>query len=140
MRGGIGIDWFLVSPQESLATQANHHWASGPGRLIGAVARFQRGVETSNLPEKANINEVVTFIDFLSVGLNRVALPKTTTVATPEKRVEWTIHLAELERDDNGQITRISVDGIVYDLTLDAKGVVIDVRCTPPLEFKAKAN
>ena len=138
MRGGIGIDWFLASPQESLATQANHHWASGPGRLIGAVARFQRGVATGNLPEKANINEVVTFIDFLSVGMNRVALPKTTTVTTPEKRVEWTMHLADLERDDNGRIIRIIVDGRIYDFSLDPNGIVVDVRCTPPLEFKAK--
>ena len=29
MRGGI--DWFMGAPQESLATQANHHWANGPG-------------------------------------------------------------------------------------------------------------
>jgi hypothetical protein len=66
MRGGI--DWFLAAPQESLATQANHHWASGPGRLIGAHARYRRGVETGNAPEKANMTEVVDFIDYLSVG------------------------------------------------------------------------
>ena len=25
------ISWFLSNSQESLATQANHHWANGPG-------------------------------------------------------------------------------------------------------------
>ena len=132
MRGGIGIDWFLASPQESLATQANNHWASGPGRLIGAVARFRRGVATGNLPEKSNMTEVVDFIDYLSVGMNRVALPKTTTVQKPEKRVDWAIHLADLERDDNGRITRIAVDGQTYDFTLDAAGTVTDVRYSVP--------
>jgi hypothetical protein len=126
MRGGI--DWFLGSPQESLATQANHHWASGPGRLVGALARFRRGVATGNLPEKANMTEVVDFIDYLSVGMNRVALPKTTTVTAPEKRVDWTIHLADLERDDLGRITRLAVDGDTFELKLDAGGTVTDVR------------
>jgi hypothetical protein len=131
MRGGI--DWFLSAAQESLATQANHHWASGTGRLIGAVARFRRGVATGNLPEKANITEVVDFIDYLSVGMNRVALPKTTTVREPEKKVVWTMHLADLERDDSGRITRIEVDNRTYDFKLDARGTVTDVRCSPAL-------
>jgi len=124
------IDWFLHSPQESLATQANHHFASGTGRLIGAIARFRHGVATGNSPEKANLTEVVDFIDYLSVGMNRVALPKTTTVMKPEKHVNWTIHLADLERDDNGRITRITVDNRICDFTLDAGGTVTDVCCS----------
>ena len=67
----------MGAPQESLATQANHHWANGPGRLIGAVDRFRRATTTGLPPLKANINEVVTFIDFLSAGMNRVNLVET---------------------------------------------------------------
>ena len=132
MRGGI--DWFLHAPQESLATQANHHWANGPGRLTAALARFRRAEATGNLPEKANMTEVVTFIDFLSAGMNRVVLPKTTTVQAPIPRVDWTLHLADLERDDQGRITQIVVDGKTYVLKLDPDGAVIAVREFQSLE------
>ena len=135
MRGGI--DWFLNAPQESLATQANHHWASGPGRLIGAHARFLRGIETGNTPEKANMTEVVDFIDYLSVGLNRVILPRTSVVETPEKRVQWDLHLADLTRDEQGRITRIAVDGRVYQFTLEPGGTVTDVRVKVDAESAA---
>ena len=43
MRGNI--PWFYNSSQESLATQANQHWADSEGRLIGAIDRYRRGVE-----------------------------------------------------------------------------------------------
>lgn len=126
MRGSI--DWFASTTQETLSTQANHHWANGPGRLIGALDRFRRGVQTGNLPMKANINEVVTYIDFLSAGMNRVNLVETKNPTG--SNVIWTDHLADLERDDNGRITRIVVDGRVYNFTLNADGVVIDVTST----------
>lgn len=123
MRGNI--DWFLTSSQESLATQANHHWANGHGRIIGAVDRFRRGLETNNPPMKANINEVVTFIDFISAGMNRVNLVETKNPTG--SNVVWTDHYADLVRDDNGRITRISVDGKTYNLTVNVDGVVTDV-------------
>ena len=124
MRGGI--DWFMDAPQESLATQANHHWAHGPGRLIGAVDRFRRAT-TSGLPAlKANINEVVTFIDFLSAGMNRVNLVETKTQASP-KQVNWYNHYADLERDDRGYIQRLTVDGRAYDFQVNTHGVVTNV-------------
>lgn len=126
MRGNIG--WFLATSQESLATQANHHWANAPGRIIGAIDRFRRGVESGNLPMKANINEVVTFIDFLSAGMNRINLVETKNPT--ETNVVWTDHLADLERDDNGRITRITLDGETYDFTVNADGVVVDVSST----------
>jgi autotransporter-associated beta strand protein len=126
MRGNIG--WFMHTTQESLATQANHHWANGHGRLIGAVDRFRRSVETNNPPMKANINEVVTFIDFISAGMNRVNLVETKNPTG--SNVVWTDHYADLVRDDNGRITRISVDGKTYHLNVNADGVVTDVDTT----------
>ncbi len=124
MRGGI--DWFMDAPQESLATQANHHWAHGPGRLIGAVDRFRRATTTGLLPLRANINEVVTFIDFLSAGMNRVNLVETKTQASPNQ-VNWFDHYADLERDDRGYIQRITVDGRSYDFQVNTNGVVTNV-------------
>ena len=120
------ISWFLSSPQESLATQANHHWANGPGRLIGAVDRFRRAKTTELPPLKANINEVVTFIDFLSAGMNRVNLVETKTQASP-KQVNWFNHYADLERDDRGYIQRITVEGRTYQFESNTNGVVTNV-------------
>lgn len=125
MRGDI--DWFLASPQESLATQANHHWANGLGRLIGAYARWQEAERTGIAPMKANMTEVVDFIDYLSAGLNRVALPRPYTYREGGKRVEWTIHMAELERDDLGRITRIEVAGRIYRFSVDQEGGIAEV-------------
>ena len=120
------ISWFMDAPQESLATQANHHWANGPGRLIGAVDRFRRATTTGLPPLKANINEVVTFIDFLSAGMNRVNLVETKTQALP-KQVNWFNHYADLERDDRGYIQRITVDGQIYQFEMNTNGVVTNV-------------
>ena len=124
MRGNI--DWFIGAAQESLATQANHHWANGPGRLIGATDRFRRGSAAGLEPLKANINEVVTFIDFLSAGMNRVNLVETKTQSPPQQ-VNWFNHYADLERDDRGYIRRITVEGQMYDLQLNTNGVVTNV-------------
>lgn len=120
------ISWFLGASQESLATQANHHWANAPGRLIGAVDRFKRGNEPELAPLKANINEVVTFIDYLSAGMNRINLVETKSEPSP-KHVKWIDHYAVLERDDRGYIDRISVDGRTYLFDLRTDGVVTNV-------------
>ena len=125
MRGGI--DWFMGAPQESLATQANHHWANGLGRLIGAADRFRRASGPGLGPLKANINEVVTFIDFLSAGMNRVNLVETKTTNTVPTSVNWFNHFADLERDDRGYIRRISVEGQSYQLEVNTNGVVTNV-------------
>lgn len=124
MRGGI--DWFMGAPQESLATQANHHWANGPGRLIGAVDRFRRASGAGLGPLKANINEVATFIDYLSAGMNRVNLVETKYQASPQQ-VNWINHYADLERDDRGYIQRLTVDGRVYEFGVNTNGVVTNV-------------
>ena len=120
------ISWFMGSPQESLATQANHHWANGPGRLIGAADRFRRAATTGLPPLRANINEVVTFTDYLSAGMNRVNLVETKTQASP-KQVNWFDHYADLERDDRGYIRRLTVDGRRYQFDLNTNGVVTNV-------------
>lgn len=120
------ISWFLGAPQESLATQANHHWANAVGRLIGAVDRFKRGNEPGLVPLKANINEVVTFIDFLSAGMNRINLVETKSEPSP-KHVKWIDHYADLERDDRGYICQIKVDGQVYTFSMRDDGVVTNV-------------
>ncbi|MES2922878.1 MAG: LamG-like jellyroll fold domain-containing protein [Verrucomicrobiota bacterium] len=121
----IDIKFFLGARQESLATQANHHWANGPGRLIGALDRFRRAESQGIEPMKANMTEAVDFIDFISSGMNRVNLVETKNPTG--SNVVWTDHFADLERDDKGRITRITVDGRFYQLTLAENGLVTQV-------------
>lgn len=120
----IDIKFFLAAPQESLATQANHHWANGPGRLIGALDRFRRAEAQGIEPMKANMTEVVDFIDFISSGMNRVNLVETKNQGGV---VVYFDHFADLFRDDKGRITRITVDGRYYDLVLAENGLVTQV-------------
>jgi hypothetical protein len=120
------ISWFLGAPQESLATQANHYWANALGRLIGAVDRFRRASAPGMGPLRANVNEVVTFIDFESAGMNRVNLVETKYQASP-KQVNWIDHYADLERDDRGYLQRITVDGQSYQFEVNTNGVVTNV-------------
>ncbi|MFZ4768246.1 MAG: Ig-like domain-containing protein, partial [Roseimicrobium sp.] len=123
----IDIKFFLGSPQESLATQANHHFANGPGRIIGALDRFRRAEAAGIEPMKANLTEVVDFIDFISCGMNRVNLVETKNQSGV---VVYFDHYAELVRDDKGRIIRITLDGEVYDFTVDATGIIRDVSST----------
>ncbi len=125
MRGNI--EWFMGASQESLATQANHHWANGPGRLIGAVDRFRRGSTPGYAPMKANINEVATFIDYLSGGMNRVNLVETKNLGGTDEYVNWVDHYAELERNDKGYIQQIKVDGMTFRFATADNGVVTNV-------------
>ena len=126
MRGQLHIDWFLDNPQESLATQANQHWANGVARLIGACDRFRRASGAGLGPLRANINEVVTFIDFLSAGMNRVNLVETEYQSSPQQ-VNWHDHFADLERDDRGSIRKLCVDGRTFVFDSNADGVVTNV-------------
>jgi len=123
----IDIKFFLGSPQESLATQANHHFANGPGRIIGALDRFRRAKESGIEPIKANLTEVVDFIDFISCGMNRVNLVETKNQSGV---VVYFDHYAELVRDDKGRIIRITLDGEVYDFTVDDAGIIREVSST----------
>jgi len=126
MRGNI--DWFLENSQESLATQANHHHAHSEARLIGALDRYRRGIQSGIGPLKANLNEVVHFLDFQSAGLNQVVLYDTRGTNSPYNRAVYTMSRAWLERDDRGYITRITVGDRVYKLTLDSSGLYTGVE------------
>ena len=112
-------------------TQANHYWANALGRLVGAADRFRRASGPGLGPLKANINEVVTFIDFQSAGMNRVNLFETKSQSSP-RQVNWIDHYADLERDDHGYIRRITVEGQTYDFSVDTNGVVVDMSCSMP--------
>ncbi len=123
----INILFFLGAPQESLATQANHHWAHAEGRLIGAIDRFRRGVEQGIGEMKANVNEVVTFVDLISVGQNKVVMQDTTGVGAPYPHAEFDNTHAWLERNDAGYITRITIEDRVYRPVVDANGLVTGI-------------
>eukprot|EP01041_Mallomonas_annulata_P006938 gene6938-14089_t len=121
------ISWFMDSPQESLATQANHHFANALGRLVGAQSRYLTGKSSGPSPMVANINEVVTFIDFESAGMNRVNLYDTKTVSG---MVTWNDHYADLTRNNLGYIENIKVDGLEFQLVVSDKGLVTDMSMT----------
>lgn len=126
MRGNI--DWFLENSQESLATQANHHHAHSEARLVGALDRYRRGIQSGIGPLKANLNEVVHFLDFQSAGLNKVVLYDTIGTNSPYNRAVYVMSRAWLERDDRGYITRITVGERVYHLTCDSSGIYTRVE------------
>lgn len=115
MRGGI--DWFLSSPQESLATQANQYFMDSEARLIGAMDRANRGY-----PE--NLTEVVTFIDFVSAGLNEMVFYNTDAASTPYPRAVFNTRHAWLTRDNLGHITEIALGDKVYAIQYDPRGLV----------------
>ncbi len=123
----INILFFLGAPQESLATQANHHWAHAEGRLIGAIDRYRRGVEQGIDEMKANVNEAVSFVDFISVGQNKVVMQDTTGVGAPYPHAEFDNTHAWLQRDDAGYITRIDVEDRVYRPVVDTNGLVTGI-------------
>ena len=115
MRGDIG--WFLDNSQESLATQANQHWADSEGRIIGAIDRFRRGYAP-------NITEVMTFLDFISVGMNRIPM---FDIDTASGSATWQIDYADVERDHQGHITRLQMAGRDYVFYVDTQGVYVNV-------------
>ena len=128
MRGDI--DWFLGAQQESLATQANHHWARSESRLIGAILRFEQGY-------KSNINEVVFYLDVLSAGLNKLPMVHPWASGNPTL-VNFNVEYAWLTRNDKGYITDIHIGDRHYGFNVDEQGRVIGLRCYP-FEDKIKA-
>lgn len=126
MRGDV--KFFLENPQESLATQANQHWSHSEARLIGALDRFARARQPGQEILASNLTEVVLFLDFLSVGLDRVAMYDTRGVLTPYPHTEHRISHAWLERDDDGRVLAIEHGRRRYDFELDAAGRVVEVR------------
>lgn len=85
------MQFFLDNPQESLATQGNQHWVDSEGRLIGAIDRFRQGFTP-------NLTEALTFLDFQSVGLNRVPMFDIEPSAATSRAV-WNVSWADLRRD-----------------------------------------
>ncbi len=130
MRGNMG--WFLGAKQETLATQANHHWAGSEARLVAAIDRYNRGY-------KANINEVVLFLDFLSAGLNKLPMYSFTMTQDPN-RVKFNVQHAWLERNDQGYITKITLGDHVYDFDVDERGKVVAIKNHPFVKEMAQAT
>lgn len=125
----IDVKFFLGAPQEAMATQANHHWAHAEARLIGAIDRYQRGVAQGIEPMKANITEVLTFLDWISCGMNKIVMQDTEGVSTPYPRADYsnTTH-AWVERNDKGYITQVvTTGGSTFNFELDAYGIVTNL-------------
>lgn len=121
MRGDI--DWFLSSQQETLATQANHHWARSESRLIGAILRYLQGY-------KSNINEVVFYLDVLSAGQNKLPMLHPWGSGNPTL-VDFNVEYAWLTRNDKGYITDVRIGDRHYGFTVDDNGRVIGLRTYP---------
>lgn len=130
MRGNMG--WFLGAKQETLATQANHHWAGSEARLVGAIDRYNRGY-------KANINEVVLFLDFLSAGLNKLPMYTIKPTKNPN-RANFHVDKAWLERNDNGYITKITIGPRIYEFEVDDRGKVTAIKSHPFIKEMAQAS
>lgn len=121
MRGDI--DWFLGAQQETLATQANHHWARSESRIIGAILRYKLGY-------KANINEVVHYLDILSSGMNKVHMYHPVGLTRPN-RVDFRTEHAWLVRNDKGYITEVVIGNRRYIFQVDDKGRTVGIIANP---------
>ncbi len=121
MRGDI--DWFLSAQQETLATQANHHWARSESRLIGAILRYLQGY-------KSNINEVVFYLDILSAGQNKLPMFHPWGSGKPAL-VNFNVEYAWLTRNDKGYITDVRIGDRHYGFTVDEQGRVVGLRTYP---------
>lgn len=133
MRGNV--DWFLGSQQETLATQANHHFARSESRLIGAILRYHQGY-------KSNINEAVLYLEFLSAGLSKIPMYHTRAYKNPN-RVDYVIDYAWLERNDKGYITDVIIGERHYAFKVDESGRIIGLKSYPfaeQIEQAAKAK
>ena len=121
MRGNTG--WFIYAPQETLATQANHHWPRSESRLIGAILRYKMGY-------KSPINEVVHFLDIVSAGMNKIHMYHTYT-SPQTKKVEYRSDPAWLVRNDKGYITELTLAGRTYRFDVDENGRTIGIISNP---------
>ena len=130
----IRIKFFLNAPQEAMATQANHHWAHAEGRLIGAIDRWHRSDEPGREPLKANMTEVVTFLDWISCGMNKIVMQDTEGVSSPYPHAEFHTTHAWLERNSKGYITKVTTSGRTYEFELDEFGIVTGLIDVPAFQ------
>ena len=121
MRGNTG--WFIYAPQETLATQANHHWPRSESRLIGAILRYKMGY-------KSPINEVLHYLDVLSAGMNKIHMYHTST-SRETKKVEFHSDPAWLVRNDKGYITDVTLAGRTYSFEVDENGRTVGIKANP---------
>lgn len=126
MRGDIG--WFMGARQETLATQANQHWANSEARIVGAIDRWHRNGETGVFNMTANITEVLTFLDFLSVGKNKIPMFHTSYDKGNDK-VDFGVEYAQLTRNEQGYINsvRMTQSGNYYKFVVNELGVVTEI-------------
>jgi hypothetical protein len=116
MRGDI--PFFYESPQESLATQGNQHWNSSEGRLQVAADRWLRGYQS-------NLTEVLFFIELWSVGLDKGLFFET------DDATNQVIRYVRFGRTPAGHIDTIDLGDRRYEFTVNAAGVVTDIRHLP---------
>lgn len=121
MRGNTS--WFLTNTQESLATQANQYFMDTEGRLIGAMDRARNGY-----PE--NLTEVITYLEFLSAGLNKIVFYDIDSEQIPYPRAVFKSRCAWLVRNDQGYITEIHLPEKRYRVTSNDHGVVTKIEAT----------
>lgn len=125
--GKNGARFNITVPHETLAGNANFYFDFAEGKLMVGVDRFRRALEgdESIAPFKATINEAVQFMDFVSIGLNKVVMPDTAGVNGTS---DWSgSSFAYLERDDDGLITKIEIDSRTYEFTYDSTGRLTDI-------------
>lgn len=127
----LDIPFFLRAPQEALATQANHHWAHSEARLTGAIDRYRRGIAEGNDPMKANITEVLTFLDYISCGMNKIVMQNTTGEYSPYRHAKYETTHAWVERNEWGYITKLTTSGRTYEFEVDDYGIVTDLIQIP---------
>ena len=121
----------LVTSQETLAGLANFNFDYAEGNLLLAVDRFRRANAggASLAPLKATINDAVHFIDFRSTGQNKVIMYDTRGTGSG---TDWSASTyAYLERDDNGYITKITIEDRIYEFTYDATGIINNIIAAP---------
>ncbi|MCK4564385.1 MAG: VCBS repeat-containing protein, partial [Verrucomicrobia bacterium] len=121
------IKSFLGMPQEAMATQANQHWAHAEARLVGAIDRFQRGTAQGIEPMKANVTEVLTFLDWISCGMNKIVMQDTLGTYSPYPHALFNTTHAWIERDGNGYITKLTTSGRTFEFVVDEFGIVTGV-------------
>jgi len=111
-----GIPFFLETRQESIASLANQYLSDSEHMLQFALHRFERGAPGC-------LDEWLLMADVYSMDQPRTYLYRHENGSVYLAREE-----AELTRDSLGNIETITIDQKTYQFTLDADGLVEQVR------------